>query len=129
MNSLLRKLVSALKDFALLLFKLLDVPLDLPSILVNDLLFGSSSFLLATIIPRIIEQIFLRSIALALRLEQVDSGHALASKIPLYFRFKSHNFIYNFIVLYHLGVGVTKQVTDRSLSLLKHCHRIIVGRQ
>ena len=108
MNCLLRQLVSALKDFTLLLcsFKLLDIPHNLPSILVNDLLFDSRSFLLTTVVSGIIEQIFLRSITLPLSLEQVDSRHALASKVPLDFWFESNDLINNFIILYHPGGGV-----------------------
>ena len=131
MNSLLRQLVSALKDFTLLLcsFKLLDIPLNLPSILVNDLLFDSRSLLLTTIVSGIIEQIFLRSITLPLSFEQVDSRHALASKVPLYFRLESYDLINNFIILYHPGGSVVQQIADRSLGLLQYRHRIVVGSQ
>jgi hypothetical protein len=131
MNSLLRQLVSALKDFTLLLcsFKLLDIPLNLPSILVNDLLFDSRSLLLTTIVSGIIEQIFLRSITLPLSFEQVDSRHALASKVPLNLRFKSNDLINYFIILNHPGGGVVQQIADRSLGLLKHRHRIVVSGQ
>ena len=119
---LLNHWVVALKNLGHLLcsIKLLDIPFNFSTIFIY-----LGPFLLCTVIPRFIEQIFVLTTTLLLSFKQVDSRHWLAPKVPLKIRLKPYDFIYLLIILHYSCASVIQKVAYGSLWFLQKWHGIV----